>query len=104
VSNENVTDFYENLGFEETEIEDNLSALFIEIGQTGDYALITDEDGALPKSLNHPVIFACYTQEGAYQWSASFKNSQVFQAIWCKDQTTEQKLEAIQNHRKNNEI
>lgn len=101
---ENVMDFYETLGFEEGDIEDNLTALFYEIDADGEYALVTDDDGAMLKSLNQPVIFACYSADGALQWSASFKNSLAFKEIWTEAETAEQKFAAIHQYREKNEL
>lgn len=101
MSDENILDFYEGLGFEETAIEDGLTALSFEIDPQGSYVLLTDEEGAVPETLRQTVVFACYTPEGAFQWSASFKNSYVFKDIWSESQTTEQKLDAIQKRREN---
>ena len=101
VSDENILEFYETLGFEETDIEDGLTALYLEIDPQGNYALITNEEGAVPETLKQAVVFACYTPEGAFQQSASFKNSYVFKEIWSSAQTVEQKLDAIQKRREN---
>lgn len=101
---ENVMEFYETLGFEEIDIEDGYTAFFYEVDNEGTYALITDEDGALPKSLKQRIIFACYNSEDAYIWSASFKNSYILQEIWSKSEAINDKLNAIQKHRKDNEI
>lgn len=95
MSDETVLGFYEALGFEETDIEDGLTGLFFELDPQGSYALISNEEGAIPESLKQAVIFAFYTPEGAFQWSASFKNSYVFKDIWSKAQTSQQKLDAI---------
>lgn len=101
MSDESVLDFYEDLGFEETAIEDGLTALSFEVDPQGSYALVTDEEGAVPETLRQVVVFACYTPEGAFQWSASFKNSYVFRDIWSGNHTTEEKLDAIQKRREN---
>ena len=101
VSDESVLDFYGALGFEETDIEDGLTAFYLEIDSQGSYVLITNDEGGIPESLKQPVIFACYTPEGAFQHSASFKNSYVFKEIWSSAQTVEQKLDAIQKRREN---
>ncbi|MBP1763562.1 MAG: hypothetical protein H6Q65_620 [Firmicutes bacterium] len=96
---QNIMDFYEDLDFEEAEIEDELTAFFFEISPGGNYVLVTDEDGNMPKNLKEPVIFACYTSEGSFLWSAGFKNSYVFKEIWSAAQTPEQKLTAVQNYK-----
>lgn len=101
MSDESVLDFYEPLGFEETDIEDGLTALYFEIDPQGSYALITNDEGSVPATLKQAVVFACYTPEGAFQQSASFKNSYVFKDIWSGPPTVEQKLDAIQKRREN---
>lgn len=97
-------EFYETLGFEETEIEDGLVVLGIEFTAEGNYALLTDDEGTMPQKLDQAVIFAYYSPEDAFLWSASFKNSTVFKEIWTKAATTEDKLAAIINHRQANEV
>lgn len=103
MSSETVMDFYGTLGFEEAEIEDGLDALLFELTPDGSYVLLTTEDGTIPDNLREAVIFACYTPEGAFLWSASFKNSYIFKDIWSEPPTPEDKLDAVRKHRENNE-
>jgi hypothetical protein len=102
MSDESVLDFYEALGFEETEIEDGLTALLFEFASDDSYALLTNDDGKLPEILRQPIIYACYTPEGAFLWSASFKNSFLFKDIWSGAETPEGKQAAIQEYRESN--
>ncbi len=97
-------EFYETLGFEETEIEDGLIVLGIELTPEGNYALLTDKEGTMPQKLDQTVIFAYYSPEDAFLWSVSFKNSTVFKEIWTKSSTTEDRLADITNHRQANEV
>lgn len=101
---ENARDFFAALGFEETDIEDGLTALFFETDPQGGYALVTDEEGAVPENLKRGVIFACYTPEGAFEWSAGFKNAYVFRDIWAAAETAEGKLDAIRKYRESRDI
>ncbi len=103
MSTDNVMEFYEALGFEETRIEDGLTALFFEVSPEGIYGLLTSEEGTIPESLRQTVIFACYTPESSFLWSASFKNSYVFKDIWSEAQTPQHKLDAVQKHRESND-
>lgn len=98
-----VTGFYETLGFEEMEIEDGLTALAFEFSPDESFALLTDEDGAIPDNLKQRVIFAYYTAEGIFRWSIGFKNSHVFQNVWSEQATPERKLAMMQNYRRNKE-
>ncbi len=102
MSEESVFDFYGALGFEETDIEDGLTALACELDAAGGYALMTDDEGAIPATLKQRVIFACYSAEGAFLWSMGFKNSFVFREVWSRPQTPEEKLAAVQEHRASN--
>lgn len=70
-----VLDFFEPFGFYETEIEDGCTALLLETIENGDYALITDGNGTMPNSLEEEIIFAYYTEDGAFSWSVSFEDS-----------------------------
>lgn len=101
---DSIVSFYESLGFEQTEIEDNLVVLGIELTAEGDYALITDDNGKMLENLNQAVTFACYTPDDSYLWNASFKNSALFKEIWDAVATTEEKLAAIRKHREANEL
>lgn len=87
-----VMQFYENLGFEESEIEDGLKALAYEFPGDESYALLTDENGEIPQNLKQRVIFAYYSAEGAFQWSIGFKNAYLLQNMWSEPETSEQKL------------
>ncbi len=95
---ENVMTFLQELGFEEIEIEDGLTALAVEFEPDGYYALLTNSEGLLPEKSKQSLIFAYYTPEGAYQWSASFKNSSVFKEIWSTGESLNQKLEAVRQY------
>jgi hypothetical protein len=103
MNDENLIDFYGSLGFEEAEIEDGLDALLFELSPDGSYVLITTEDGTIPENLRKAVIFACYTPEGSFLWSASFKNSYLFKDIWSESSTPELKLNAVRKYRESNE-
>lgn len=99
-----VLTFYEELGFEEIEVDDNLTALFYELTEEGTYALITNDDGLMPESLEDVVIFACYREDGAYIWSASFEDSHDFAGLWQAGNDVEEKLAAIERHRQEQEL
>lgn len=90
-----IMEYYESLDFEETEIEDGLTALAFEFSQDGSYALLTNEDGAIPENLKQRIIFAYYTHDGAFQWSISFKNSYVFKDVWTESQSPDHKLNTM---------
>lgn len=100
---DNLLKFYQSLGFEEIEFEDGQMVLGIELTPEGAYALLTDAEGLMPKNPNQEVIFAYYTPEDSYLWSASFKNSTVFEKLWSESATPETKLTAIINHRETNQ-
>lgn len=99
MSDENVIDFYKDLEWEEIEIENGITALFFETATTENYALITNDDGLPPSSLRETIVFACYTAEGSFLWSISFKNSFLFKEIWTKIQSPADKIEAIRKYR-----
>ena len=98
-----VLENYQRLGFEEVETDDSQIVLGIEFTPGGAYALLTDAEGIMPKSPAQEIIFACYTAEDSFEWSASFKNSTMFVELWQKEQTTEARLTAIQKHREANQ-
>ncbi|MDU2063916.1 MAG: hypothetical protein E6713_03665 [Sporomusaceae bacterium] len=87
--------FYEDLGFEEVEIEDGLTALCVEEKLDGPYGLLTDEAGNIPASLAKGLVFACYSEQDAFLWSATFKNSQQFRDLWLKAASLPDRFAAI---------
>ena len=99
IENQAVLDYFTALGFEMIPIEEGLTALSVEEAPDGEYALITDEEGSLPDSLEVPLLLACYTGKGAYLWSTSFKNAAQFMEIWSQGETYAEKLQAAQRHR-----
>lgn len=98
-----VMEIYSALGFEEIEVEDNLTALFLETDESGNYVLITDEEGELPATLKQKVILAYYTAEGSFQWSVSFKNSYLFREEWLRHEALAERLAAMLAYREENE-
>lgn len=98
-ANQTVMDFFAAFGFEEIPIEDGLTALSFEDGPDGEYSLITNEEGAMPGSLEIPVLLACYSKEGAFLWSTGFKDATQFKQIWSAGETYEGKLQAAMRHR-----
>ncbi|MEG6584700.1 hypothetical protein [Dendrosporobacter sp. 1207_IL3150] len=100
MTNDNINEFYGQLGFEQIEVEDRLTALFIEVSPDGEYALVTDDNGVMPETLKQTVVFACYTSEGAFLWSTSFKNSYLLRDAWSENQPIEEKFLAVKNKRK----
>lgn len=95
---DNMVAIYEALGFEETEMEDGQTVLGIEFADE-EYALLTDVEGGMPQTENQEIIFAYYSSEDSFLWSASFKNSTVFKELWNKATTAAAKLAAIREHR-----
>jgi hypothetical protein len=94
---ETLQEFYQSLGFEEITVEDGYTAFFYELSPEGMYALVTDEDGAIPQTLKQRVIFAAYSPEGAFRWSTGFKNSYLLKECWETAQTAEGKFAAVEN-------
>jgi hypothetical protein len=103
MSDDDSRDFYDQLGFEETDMEDYVTAMLFEYDQEGAYVLITDEEGKAPDSLRQPVIFSCYRPDGAFLWSTSFKNSFLFKDLWTEAQTSAEKVAAVQKYRESKE-
>jgi hypothetical protein len=103
MGDENSRDFYGQLGFEETDMEDYVTAMLFEYEPEGGYVLITDEEGKTPESLRQTVLFSCYRPDGAFLWSTSFKNSFLFQELWTGAATSAEKLAAVQKYRESKE-
>lgn len=103
MSNE-VLEYYQNLNFTETEIEDGLTALAFDFAHDESYTLLTTEEGTLPTGLKQPVLLTYYSPEGAFQWSVSFKNAYVFKDIWSAAIDPEHKLAAVLEYRASREL
>jgi hypothetical protein len=99
IENQAILDYFFAIGFELVPIEEGLTALSFEEAPDGEYALITNEDGSLPESLEIPLMLACYTAEGAFLWSTGFKNAAQFKEVWSQGETYKEKLQAAQRHR-----
>ncbi|WP_346355857.1 hypothetical protein [Azotosporobacter soli] len=98
-----ILDFFEDLDFEEVEVEDNLTALFAEIDEDSEYGLLSDTEGRVPSSLTQPLVFACYSAEGAFQWSSTFKTAELFKSVWSAPATLAEKFAAARQFRKDAE-
>lgn len=96
-------ELYESLGFEQVETEDGQAALGIELSPEGKYGLVTDSEGVLPQTLKQEIVFACYSPEDSFLWSASFKNTDTFRELWASAAAAEDKLAAIIKHREANQ-
>jgi len=97
--NSQIIEFFAPLGFQEIEIEDELTALCFEEAPDSEYVLLTNEEGILPGSLAAPLILAGYSAEGAFLWSTGFKNAAQFREVWSAGRTSVEKIQAVQKHR-----
>lgn len=94
-----VLDFFGPFGFFEAEIEDGCTALLFETIDNGDYALITDADGTMPKDLEEEIIFAYYTEDGAFSWSVSFEDSHHLLDLLDDHTANEQIIDIVKKYR-----
>ena len=97
--NPTILEFFSRLDFAEIPIEEGLTGLSFEENPEGEYALVTNEDGLLPVSLDAPLLIAFYTPEGAFLWSTGFKNAGQFEEIWLQGVTYAEKVQATAKHR-----
>ena len=97
--NPTILDFFSRLGFAEIPIEEGLTGLSFEESPESEYALVTNEDGLLPTSLEAPLLLAFYTPAGSFLWSTGFKNADQFRDIWAPGQTYAEKMQAAAHHR-----
>jgi hypothetical protein len=94
-----ILDHFTPLEFEPIPIEEGLTALCFEDGPEGEYALITNEEGAMPELINNPLILAFYTANGTFLWSTGFKNLLQFKEVWSIGATYAEKKLAAEKHR-----
>lgn len=99
MTTDSVADFFAALGFEEVEIEDNLTVLGIDADADENYILLTDEEGAMPATLRQRIVLAYYTADGAYQWSVGFKNAYLFKEVWSSCTDLIARVAALQQYR-----
>lgn len=99
VNHEEMLAYFAELGFEETEIEDGLTALCFEESPDGSYVLLTDEEGSWPGSLDVPLTLACYSPENAFCWSVGFKTAATFKAVWTSGGSFAEKIARVQSLR-----
>lgn len=97
--NPTILDFFSRLGFAEIPIEEGLTGLSFEESPESEYALVTNEDGLLPTSLEAPLLLAFYTPAGSFLWSTGFKNAAQFEGIWLQGSTYAEKMQATARHR-----
>jgi len=93
--------FYEGLNFEIVEIDDR-ETLFFELSDEGDYATVTDEEGALPSSLESPIIFSVYDTNDAFQWSVTLEDSESLKEIFHRFESTDDLLNNLKDIRLEN--
>ena len=97
--NPTILEFFNRLGFAEIPIEDDLTGLCFEESPEGEYALVTNEEGLLPTSLEAALLIAFYSTEGAFLWSTGFKNAGQFEEVWRQGSTYAEKIQVTEQHR-----
>ena len=100
---EAITRFYEALGFEEIDFDDE-PVLFSELDDDGNYAIITDEDGMMITSLEQPALFSYYTGDDEFQWSVTLEDSYFLKDIMNRHDDMDDLLQVLQEHRLDNMI
>lgn len=74
---ENSIRFFEDLGLEVVDTEDE-SALWQELDGK-QYALVTDMDGCLPKTLTEPLYWTLYNEADEFGWTVTIKDARQLQ-------------------------
>lgn len=92
---------YEERGFEIADL-DNGEILFYDLEAEESYALVSDEDGNIPKDLDTPILFSTYDDNGSFQWSVTLDSSYSLFDIFHRFDSEEELLSTLQEIREEN--
>ncbi len=76
MATEEVVVFFEELGLEEVDLNDEPS-LFQDLDD-GNYAIVTDMDGIAPVTLTEPLYWTLYNADDEFCWSVTLENATAF--------------------------
>lgn len=95
--------YFENLGFELAEI-DNQASLFMDLEDTnwGYYAIVTDVDGNIPSSIDQPIVWSVYDDNDSFQWSVTIENAIYLKTLFEETDNLDDILQSLQNLREDN--
>lgn len=93
--------FYEDLGFEIVDIDER-EALFFDLGDTGNYLTVSDDDGNLPNTLEAPILITLYDESDSFQWSVTLEDSLYLQELFQQFDSIDELLATLKDIRLEN--
>ena len=97
---------FEHIGFEIVEVDER-DVLLYELSdgseeKDGQYAIVSDEDGRIPVSMDTPVIVSVYDDNDTFQWSVTLPNGEELKELFLRVESAEELLDTLQDIRNEN--
>ena len=97
---------FENIGFEIVEVDER-DVLLYELSdgseeEGGQYAIISDDDGRIPTSMDMPIIVSVYDDNDTFQWSVTLPNGDELKDLFLRVESAEDLLDTLQEIRQEN--
>ncbi len=97
---------FEDIGFEIVEVDER-DVLLYELSdgseeEDGQYAIVSDEDGRIPVSMDTPVIVSVYDDNDTFQWSVTLPNGEELKELFLRVESAEELLDTLQDIRHEN--
>ena len=97
---------FEAIGFEIVEVDER-DVLLYELSdgseeEDGQYAIVSDEDGRIPVSMDTPVIVSVYDDNDTFQWSVTLPNGEELKELFLRVESAEELLDTLQDIRHEN--
>lgn len=97
---------FENIGFEIVEVDER-DVLLYELSdgseeEAGQYAIVSDDDGRIPTSMDMPIIVSVYDDNDTFQWSVTLPNGDELKDLFLRVESAEELLDTLQEIRQEN--
>ena len=97
---------FENIGFEIVEVDER-DVLLYELSdgseeEAGQYAIVSDDDGRIPTSMDTPIIVSVYDDNDTFQWSVTLPNGDELKDLCLRVESAEELLDTLQEIRQEN--
>ena len=97
---------FESIGFEIVEVDER-DVLLYELSdgseeEAGQYAIVSDDDGRIPTSMDTPIIVSVYDDNDTFQWSVTLPNGDELKDLFLRVESAEELLDTLQDIRHEN--
>ena len=97
---------FESIGFEIVEVDER-DVLLYELSdgseeEAGQYAIVSDDDGRIPTSMDTPIIVSVYDDNDTFQWSVTLPNGDELKDLFLRVESAEELLDTLQEIRQEN--